>query len=469
MQSSARFYSSACLRNTPGVRSLCDVMSRPGQLHLNAFLLGVGQHEAAWRLPECDPRAVLNLAYYQELARTAERGLFDSLFIADIPALWMGFAQRPNAQFDPALLLTALAAVTERIGLIGTASTTYNEPYNLARRFASLDHLSAGRAGWNIVTTAGREAARNFNLADQPDHADRYARAREFVEVTLKLWDSWEDDAILADKAQGVWGDERKLHPARHDGAYFHVQGALNVPRPLQGYPVLVHAGSSEDGQSLAASFAEAVFTAAPTLEAGQRFYRELKARIRQLGRDAERVKILPGIVPVLGGTEREAQAKQAELDQLVQPEQARQHLARLLRVPAERLALDAELPNDLPQEAEIQGGKSRFTLVVELARRERLTVRQLLVRIGGGRGHNTVVGTPEQVATTMIEWWQTGAADGFNVMPAVLPSGLRAFVSEVVPILQARGLFRTEYSGHTLREHYGLERPSNRYVEAKP
>ncbi|MET0390122.1 MAG: LLM class flavin-dependent oxidoreductase [Polyangiales bacterium] len=443
-------------------------MTRIGQLHLNAFLLGVGHHEAAWRLPASDPHAGSKLAYYHALARTAERGRFDSLFIADIPALWMGFAQRPNAQLDPALLLTALAAVTQHIGLIGTASTTYNEPYNLARRFASLDHLSGGRAGWNIVTTAGREAARNFNLPDQPDHAERYARAREFVDVTLKLWDSWEDDAVVGDKAEGIWGDDRKLHPANHEGTYFQVRGALNVPRPLQGYPLLVHAGSSEDGQGLAASVAEAVFTASPTLEAGQRFYAALKAQVHAAGRDPTRVKILPGIVPVIGGTEREAQAKQAELDALVNPLQARLHLARLLRMPPERLVLDAELPDDLPTEAEIQGGKSRFTLVVELARRERLTVRQLLVRLGGSRGHNTVIGTPEQVADTMLAWWQAGAADGFNVMPSALPSGLDEFVNEVVPILQTRGVFRREYTGSTLREHYGLERPTNRHVASR-
>lgn len=439
-------------------------MSRPGQLHLNAFLMGVGHHEAAWRLPDVDPLASTKLDALQALARTAERGKLDSLFIADIPALFMGVAQRPNSQLEPTLLLTALALATERIGLIGTASTTYEEPYNLARRFATLDHLSGGRAGWNIVTTAGREAARNYNRPDQPAHAERYARAHEFVEVTLKLWDSWQDDAIVADKAQGVWGDEKKVHPAAHSGARFQVQGALNIARSPQGRPLLVQAGSSETGVAFAARHAEAVFTAHPALAAAQRFYAELKAQARALGRDPAQIKILPGLVPVLGGTEVEAQARQRELDALVNPLHARQHLSRLLRVPAERLVLDAELPDDIPAEDQIEGGKSRFSLVVGLARRERLTVRQLLVRLGTGRGHHTVIGTPEQVADAMQAWWQAAAADGFNVMPPVLPHDLRDFVEHVVPLLQRRGLFRGEYAGTTLREHYGLPRLPNRH-----
>jgi len=443
-------------------------MTRPGQLHLNAFLMDVGHHEAAWRLPESDPRAGSKLAYFKELARTAERGLFDSLFIADIPALWMGFGQRPQAHLEPTILLTALAAVTESIGLIATASTTYNDPYNLARRFASLDHVSGGRAGWNIVTTAGREVARNFSLSDQPDHAERYARAREFVDVTLKLWDSWEDEAVLADKSTGVWGDERRLHPARHSGQYFSVQGALDVPRSPQGYPLLVQAGSSEDGKALAARYAEAVFTAHPQLAIAQAFYADMKQRIGAF-RDPAQVSILPGFVPVIGGSEREAKAKQLELDQLVNPEYARSHLARLLRVEPERLQLDAELPHDLPSEAQIQGGKSRFSLVVELARRERLTVRQLVVRLGGGRGHHTVAGTPEQVADVMQAWWESGAADGFNVMPLALPSGLHDFVEHVVPLLQRRGLFRSQYTGQTLRDHYGVPKPENQYPSGLP
>ncbi|WP_437279132.1 LLM class flavin-dependent oxidoreductase [Sorangium sp. So ce375] len=436
---------------------------RPGQLHLNAFLMSVGHHEASWRLPESDPFANTSVAHFKNLARIAERGKLDSLFLADSPVLWNNVGRRPAGTLDPTVLLAALAGVTEHIGLIATASTTYNEPFNLARRFASLDHLSGGRAGWNIVTTAGADAARNFNLDDLPAHSDRYARAAEFIDVSLKLWDSWADDAPLGDKENGVWGDDRKIYPPRHVGRYFKVDGALNVPRSPQGYPLLVQAGSSDDGKELAARYAEAVFTAQQTLEDAQRFYGDLKARTRELGRDPASIKILPGIVPVIGATEAEAHALDVELDRLIKPEYAKRQLAQTLRVRPEELDLDAELPRDLPSEDQIEGAKSRYTLIVSLARRERLTVRQLIGRLGGGRGHRTFAGTPEQVADAIQHWWEQGAADGFNVMPPVLPSGLEAFVEHVVPILQKRGLFRTEYEGRTLRDNYGLPRPENR------
>ncbi|WP_437968060.1 LLM class flavin-dependent oxidoreductase [Sorangium sp. So ce260] len=435
---------------------------RPGRLHLNAFLMSVGHHEASWRLPESDPFANTSVAHFKNLARIAERGRLDSLFLADSPVLWNNVGRRPAGTLEPTVLLAALAGVTEHIGLIATASTTYNEPFNLARRFASLDHISGGRAGWNIVTTAGVDAARNFNLDELPAHSDRYARAAEFIDVSLKLWDSWDDDALLGDKENGVWGDDAKIYPARHVGRYFKVGGALNVPRPPQGYPLLVQAGSSEDGKELAARYAEAVFTAQQTLDDAQQFYTDLKARVRALGRDPESIKILPGIVPVIGGTEAEAHALDAELDRLIKPEYAKRQLAQTLRVKPEDLDLDAELPRDLPSEDQIEGAKSRYTLIVTLARRERLTVRQLIGRLGGGRGHRTFAGTPEQVADAIQHWWDQGAADGFNVMPPVLPSGLEAFVDQVVPILQRRGLFRTEYEGRTLRENYGLPRPAN-------
>jgi FMN-dependent oxidoreductase (nitrilotriacetate monooxygenase family) len=440
---------------------------RQGQLHLNAFLMNVGHHEAAWRLPESDAFANTNVKHYQELARTAERGKLDSLFLADSPVLWTDIGQRPGGSLEPTVLLTALAAVTEHVGLIATASTTYNEPYNLARRFASLDHISGGRAGWNIVTTAGVDAARNFNLTALPAHAERYARAAEFVDVSLKLWDSWDDEAPLGDKAQGLWGDDAKLYPPRHVGRHFRVEGALNLPRCPQGHPLLVQAGSSEDGKELAARYAEAVFTAQQTLQDAQAFYSDLKARARALGRHPDSIKILPGIVPALGSTEKEALALEAELERLIKPEYARRQLAQVLRVDPEILELDRELP-DLPSEDAIESQKSRYTLIVTLARRERLTVRQLLGRLGGGRGHRTFAGTPEQVADAIQHWWESGAADGFNVMPPVLPSGLTAFVDHVVPILQRRGLFRSEYEGKTLRDNYGLPRPPNRNREQR-
>ncbi|MEU3550063.1 LLM class flavin-dependent oxidoreductase [Streptomyces longwoodensis] len=438
----------------------------PRQLHLNAFLMNTGHHEASWRLPESDPSAHVDLTHYVRLARTAERGTFDSLFLADGPQLWSSVAQRPAGALEPLTLLTALATATEHIGLIATASTSYNSPYNLARKFASLDIISGGRAGWNIVTTAGAEAARNFGLDAEPAHAERYARAAEFLDVALKLWDSWEDDAIVADKASGVWGDDAKIHPPRHRGTYFSVEGALNVPRTPQGYPLLVQAGSSEDGKAFAARYAEAVFTAQQTIEDARAFYADLKSRTVRAGRDPEHVKVLPGIVPVLGSTEAEARAQEELLEDHIVHRHGVDHLERLLQLPAGSLDLDAELPADLPPESEIEGAKSRYTLVVELARRERLTVRRLIGRLGGGRGHLTFAGTPEQVADAIETWFTQGAADGFNIMPPVLPSGLELFVDHVVPLLRARGLLRTAYGPRTtLRERYGLPRPANQYV----
>ncbi|SDR70976.1 LLM class flavin-dependent oxidoreductase [Actinopolymorpha singaporensis] len=434
-------------------------------LHLNAFLMSTGHHEASWRLPESNPHANTDVEHYRELARIAERGTFDSVFFADSPALFGDVGRRPSGSLEPTVLLTAIAAATERIGLIATASTTYNDPYNLARRFASVDHVSGGRAGWNVVTTASVDAARNFGLEELPSHRDRYARAAEFLEVARRLWDSWDDDAALADKEGGVWADASRVHRVDHAGEYFRVQGPLNVPRSPQGHPVLVQAGSSEDGKTLASEYAEAVFTAQQTLADAQAFYADLKARVARAGRDPEAVKILPGIVPVLGATEAEARAREEQLDQLIVPEYAREQLARTLRVAPDDLPLDRELPADLPDEDEIEGAKSRYTLIVTLARRERLTVRQLIGRLGGGRGHRTFSGTPEQVADALAEWHAKGAADGFNVMPAVLPSGLSEFVDHVVPILRRRGLFRTEYTGTTLRHHYGLDRPVSSFA----
>ncbi|PRY56826.1 LLM class flavin-dependent oxidoreductase [Glycomyces artemisiae] len=435
-------------------------MSKP--LHLNAFLMSTGHHEASWRLPESDPYSTTSIAHYAKLAQTAERGKLDSIFFADSPSLWGTIGRRPSGSLEPTVVLAAIAALTTHIGLIATASTTYNEPYNLARRFASVDHISGGRVGWNIVTTATLDAARNFNLDELPSHAARYARAEEFLQVAKKLWDSWDDAAVLADKEAGLWGDDRLLYPAAHEGEHFQVAGALNVPRSPQGHPLLVQAGSSEDGKAFAANHAEAIFTAWQTIEEAQAFYADIKRRAKDAGRDPDAVLVLPGIVPVLGSTEAEARLLEEELDRLIVPEYALGNLAKQLKLDPSELDLDKELPAVLPTEDEIEGAKSRFTLIVDLARRERLTVRQLIGRLGGGRGHRTFTGTPEQVADAILDWADNGAADGFNIMPAVLPSGLEAFVDEVVPILQAKGRFRTEYEAETLRGHYGLARPAN-------
>ena len=441
-------------------------MSRaPRQLHLNAFLMSCGHHEAAWRLARSNPFANTDLGHWTGLARIAERGTFDSVFLADSPALWGGPEHRPGGTLEPTVLLTALAGATDRIGLIATASTSYNEPYNLARRFASLDHISGGRAGWNIVTTATRAAAQNFGLDDIPGHAERYRRAAEFTDVSIALWDSWEDGAEIGDKATGRYADPARIHPVHFAGEYFRVRGPLNVPRSPQGRPLLVQAGSSEDGREFAARYAEAVFTAQQTLAEAQQFYADLKSRARRLGRDPDLVKILPGLVPVIGSTEAEARALEDELEELIVPEHGLAHLAQVLEVPPDALALDRKLPDSVYARPPVQGAQSRYQLVVDLARRDDLTVRQLIGRLGGGRGHRTFAGTPEQVAGTIEEWSRAGAADGFNVMPAALPSGLETFVAQVIPILRGRGLFRTGYAGRTLREHYGIPRPGSQFT----
>jgi FMN-dependent oxidoreductase (nitrilotriacetate monooxygenase family) len=429
-------------------------------LNLNAFLMSVGHHEASWRLPESDPFASSDVAHYQELARIAERGLMDSVFFADSPSLMTNPARRPAEAIEPTLLLAAMGAVTERIGLIATGSTTYDEPYNVARRFASLDVISHGRAGWNVVTSAAEDAGANFGFETIPGHATRYSRAQEFLEVVTGLWAGWEPDAVVADKAAGVYADPAKIHPLHHRGEHFSVRGPLNVGRSAQGWPVLVQAGSSPAGIALAARFAEAVFTAQRSLEDGQQFYRDLKAATARTGRNPDHLKVLPGIVPVIGGTEEEALALERQLDDLMVHEHALHQLAEQIGVAAADIDLDGPLPERVRATEDIQGNRSRYQLTLDMAHKEQLTVRQLLNRLGGGRGHRTFAGTPEQVADSIEQWFLGGAADGFNIMPAVLPSGLEAFVDHVVPILQQRGLFRTEYAGSTLRDHYGLPVP---------
>ncbi|MEV6397927.1 LLM class flavin-dependent oxidoreductase [Streptomyces sp. NPDC051907] len=434
----------------------------PRQFHLNAFLMNAGHHDAAWRHPRTQPERITDLAYFQELARTAERGRLDSLFLADGVALWGNARYNAVGGFEPLTLLSALAVATEHIGLIATVSTTFNEPFHVARKFASLDHLSDGRAGWNIVTSGNVAESRNFGLEEHPDHALRYERAAEFLDVTRQLWDSWHDDAVVVDREQGVYSPEGAVRPIGHRGKHFRVDGPLNVQRSPQGHPLLVQAGSSEDGKEFAARHAEAVFTAQQTLADGQTFYKDLKSRLAKYGRTPDQLKILPGICPILGATEAEALALEDELTGLQVPEYGLQQLSGMLGTDLSGLPLDGPLP-ELPEERDINGNKSRFTLVAELAHREKLTIRQLIARLGGGRGHRVVAGTPEQIADQLELWFAEGAADGFNIMPPYLPGGLDDFVDQVVPLLQDRGLFRTEYTGRTLREHYGLPRPAGR------
>jgi N-acetyl-S-(2-succino)cysteine monooxygenase len=438
-------------------------MAQPRQLHLNAFLMSIGHHEAAWRAPESSLTASWDVHHYVALARLAERGKFDSIFFADGPQIQGDLRFRPVGTLDPLILLPVIAASTRDIGLVATASTTYNEPYNLARRFASLDHVSHGRAGWNIVTTAGSDAAKNFGLDEAPLHKTRYQRASEFLDVCLKLWDSWEDDYLIGDKSGGRFANSERVHPIDHQGDYFKVRGPLNVPPSPQRHPLLVQAGSSEDGRAFAARYAEAVFTAQQTLADGQAFYSDLKQRTAAVGRNPDHVKILPGLVPVIGGTEEEARKREQDLAEWQVPAYGLLQLSQFLGQEVTEAELDRPL-RDLGNVQSVQGHQSRFQVVTELARRDNLTVRQLLVRLGGGRGHRTFTGTPEQIANTIEEWFTSGAADGFNVMAPVLPSSLEAFVNHVIPILQKRGLFRQDYAGQTLRDHYGLPKPENAY-----
>ncbi|MEW2521414.1 LLM class flavin-dependent oxidoreductase [Actinacidiphila alni] len=444
---------SATSRGTRGTRGL----------HLNAFLQFVGHHEAAWRVGRAGPHAGWDVAHYRHLARVAERGRMDAVFFGDSPAAYGSdhseLAHRPLARLDPTVLLSDLGASTSNIGLIATASTTYTEPYELARRLASLDHVTGGRSGWNIVTTSSAHAARNFGLDGHPDHATRYERAAEFLEVALALWGSWPVDAVLADRVRGRFADADRIRAIDHVGARFRVAGPLNVPRPPQGHPVLVQAGSSADGIAFAGRYAEAVFTARLNAEGAKAFADRLRAEVAAAGRDPRGVLILPGLVPVLGGTEAEARAAKRRLDEAVVPGSILPAVSRLLGIPLTEADLDRTLlPGDLPDGAGERG--SRSALVQELLGGARFTVGELVVRYAAGRAHLEVTGTPEQVADVIEDWYLRGAADGFNIMPPVFPEGLEDFVDHVIPILRRRGLFRTDYEGTTLRDHYGLPVP---------
>ncbi len=433
------------------------------QLHLNLFINSRGHHEASWRHPKSSPRAMTDIRYFQELAQKAEAGLFDSIFLADQLALADDIASAPRTWLEPVTALGALAVSTSRIGLIATASTTYTEPFNLARQFASLDHISGGRIGWNIVTSWMAAAARNFGGAGQVSHADRYARGEEFMQVVRALWDSWDDNAVLDDRASGHYARAGDVRPINHTGEHYQVAGPLNVPRSPQGRPVLVQAGSSDTGRAFAARHAEAVFTAHMEKATAQAFYTDLKARVVALGRRADQALILPGLSPMIASTETEARRLERELNELSDPEVGRKRLsARFGGHDFSHLPLDKPLRlEDFPRPDAHEAARSRTEVIVGLVEREQLTLRQLLARLAGARGHFTFAGTPEQVAALMIDWFENGAADGFNVMPPILPWMLDVFIAEVVPLLQKRGLFRTAYEGTTLRAHYGLDRPS--------
>lgn len=438
--------------------------SSPRQFSLGAFLMQTGHHIAGWRHPDAQADAGSNFRHYVDLARKAEAAKFDAIFLAD--AVGVRSTHLPSLSrtaradhFEPLTLLAALAAVTERIGLIATVSTSFNEPFNVARKFASLDQISGGRSGWNLVTSSGGAEARNFNRESHFDHALRYERAAEFHDVVTGLWDSWQDDSFVRDKQSGIYLDADKLHVLAHKGAHFQVHGPLNVNRSPQGRPVVVQAGASEAGKELAARTAEVIFVAHQTFDEARAFYADIKGRLARHGRTHDKVKIMPGIFPVVGRTEPEAQEKFEQLQSLVDPVVGLSLLSTVIGdIDLSAYPVDGPVP-DLP---ETNGPKSRQQLLVDLARRDGLTIRQLYLRIAGARGHQQVVGTPAQIADQLQQWFEEGAADGFNIMAPWFPGGLDDFIELVLPELRRRGLFRTEYQGRTLREHLGLRKPAH-------
>ena len=439
-------------------------MSAQRQLHLGAFMRPVSIHTGAWRYPGAYPDANFNFQHLRTFAQRLEAAKFDAFFMADHLAVLdmpVDALKRSHTvtSFEPFTLLSALAAVTERIGLVATASTTFDLPYHIARRFASLDHISGGRAGWNIVTTANPDAALNFGETEQMDHGARYVRAREFYDVVTGLWDSFADDAFVRDVESGVYFDPAKMHTLAHEGPSLCVRGPLNIARPVQGWPVIVQAGSSEPGRQLAAETAEVVFAAESTLASGQRFYADVKGRMRKIGRDPDHLKILPAAFVVVGDTDEEARAKRAHLDSLVHYDSGIHSLNGMLGYDVSGFDPDGPLP-DIP---ETNASKSARARIIEAARMKNLTIRELAQKAGSFSGL-AFVGTPQTIADGMAEWLATEASDGFNVMFPYLPEGLDDFVDRVVPELQRRGLFRTEYEGATLRENLGLPRPANRF-----
>jgi alkanesulfonate monooxygenase len=440
-------------------------MGKPArQIKLGVSMIGVGYHMAAWRHPQADPGAGMSLDHYVAVTQLAQRGLFDLVFLADGVGIRAQDTPRgalarssKNVVFEPLTLLSALAMVSRDIGLVATASTTYNEPFHVARKFASLDHISGGRAGWNVVSSFTDTEARNFGFDQAPDYDRRYDRAGEFVEVVRGLWDSWEEDAFVHDKASGVFYDEAKLHVLGHKGKHFAVAGPLNVARAPQGHPVIFQAGASDPGRELAAATADALYAASETLEHAQAYYADVKRRMPRYGRDPDHLKILPGIMAVPGRTRQEAADKHEQLQALLDPLLGLNQLSRVL---GDLSGHDLDGP--VPEIADPRM-RSRAEIFLDMARREGMTIRQLYTRVAAGNGHRTVIGTPADIADAMQEWFEQGAADGFNVVPPWLPGGLADFVEQVVPELQRRGLFRTAYEGPRLRDNLGVPYPTHR------
>jgi N-acetyl-S-(2-succino)cysteine monooxygenase len=444
------------------------------QLVLGAHFPSMGQHIAAWLHPDAQIDAGQNFSYFAKLAQTAERAKFDFVFMADAVATRDGnleaLSRWPQymAHFEPITLLSATAALTERIGLVCTASTSYYEPFNVARLFGSLDHISGGRAGWNVVTSANASASFNFNRDEHYDISERYQRAREFVQVVLGLWDSWEDDAFLRDRNSCRYFDPAKLHKLNHKGDFFSVRGPMNLARPPQGYPVIAQAGASEDGKELGAETAEVIFFSQQQVSVAREFYRDVKGRMAKFGREPAQLKMLAGLNPTVGKTASEAQQKFEFMQSLIHPDVGKELISvDLSGADLSNLSVDEPIPAHLIPE-KTRSSNSRLKTVGTVAKQEQLTIRQLYERYAGSRGSWSVVGTAEHIADQMEEWLTTEAADGFIIQASYLPGGFEDFTNLVVPELQRRGLFRTEYTGRTLREHLGLRRPENRYAQQR-
>lgn len=440
-------------------------------MHLGAFVHETGQHVAAWRHPGAHTHSGADFAEIAEAAQLAERGKFDLFFLADSAAV--NLASSPEARgrmgkvvkFEPMTVLSALAAVTKNIGLVATSTTTFNEPYTLARQFASLDQISGGRAGWNLVTSNNEQDALNYSREAHPSHGDRYDRAIEFADVVNGLWDSWDEDAFVRDQDSGVFFDPAKMHVLNHKGKHFQVRGPLNVPCSPQGRPVLVQAGASGTGRDVAARLAELVFTAATTFDQAKEFYADVQARLPRFGRTKEQALVMPGFYPVVAPTASEAQEKYDFLQSLIQKPVGISILESTIGVHGlDKIPLDGPVP----EMADTNGPLSRQRLLLEQARRDKLTFWELCLANAGPRGHVLSIGTPSQVADEMEHWFRDGAADGFNVMPAWLPGSLKDFVDLVIPELQRRGLFRIEYESTTLRGNLGLPKPVNRHHLAR-
>ncbi|WP_219844046.1 LLM class flavin-dependent oxidoreductase [Arthrobacter sp. MYb227] len=440
------------------------------QMTLGLLLSPTSSHIAGWRHPDAISNAGAEYKDILATANSAEEAKLDFVFLADELCAPEGDADILSRdpviyRFEPLTLLAALAVSTRKIGLVATQTTTYNEPYHIARKFASLDQLSNGRTGWNLVTSYVEAEARNFSQSEHLKYADRYQRAREFLEVATGLWDSWDDDAFILDKESGRYFDPSKMHVLDHHGEHFDVRGPLNVLRPIQGRPVQVQAGSSEDGRALAGAYAEVVFTAQNSLEKALEFTNDVKNRAEQAGRGTGSVKVLAGVQPIIGATMEEAQQKYRQMQELIHPVIGLTRLSQLLGFDVSVLPLDEPLPEVIPETNSYQ---SRQKLIVEAARRDNLTIRELYLQVVGAYGHRVVIGTAESVAEELADWFTAGAVDGYILSPTYLPDGFEEFKEQVLPILREKGMFREEYSGDTFREHLGLARPERGEARAE-